>query len=58
MFDVNPLGPMMHLKQLERQAISAARHDTGKVRMLGEELMARLWRILTSRNGIARHKEV
>jgi len=23
MYDVNPLGPMMHLKELERKAISA-----------------------------------
>lgn len=22
MFDVNPLGPMMHLKELERQAVA------------------------------------
>ncbi len=25
MFDVNPLGPMMHLKELERQALASHR---------------------------------
>ena len=28
MYDVNPLGPMMHLKELERQAVSVHRPNS------------------------------
>ena len=57
MYDVNPLGPLMHLKELERQAKSAARSDTNKIRMLGEELMARLRRIVSDRNSVVRQEK-
>jgi hypothetical protein len=30
MFDVNPLGPLTHLKELERQAISRAHRRPGE----------------------------
>jgi hypothetical protein len=39
MYDVNPLGPLMHLKELERQAAAASR---GPVRA-GAGAMLRGW---------------
>jgi hypothetical protein len=30
MYDVNPLGPLMHLKELERQAVSRPHHRPGE----------------------------
>lgn len=61
MYDVNPLGPMMHLKELERRAaLAAARRERG-------EGWSTIWAQLKERlaiavrgvlSGTARHKEV
>jgi hypothetical protein len=51
MYDVNPLGPLMHLKELERQAI--AHRESGESRSylkaLGERLTTALGRVLGHR---------
>lgn len=61
MYDVNPLGPMMHLKELERRAaLAAARRERG-------EGWSAIWTQLNERfaiavrgvlSGTALHKEV
>jgi|GEM_PF-6900622 len=60
MYDVNPLGPLMHLRELERQAISTAYRDPGESRSnlrpgFGERLAHLLRRI--NRVGIARPRK-
>jgi hypothetical protein len=62
MYDVNPLGPLMHLKELERQAISASHRDRdgsrSNISALREGLAILLRRLLSARNGVVRHKEI
>ncbi len=46
MYDVNPLGPMMHLKELDRQAVPtlrqvrSARQDASSVAALGFTILS------------------
>ena len=46
MHDVNPLGPMMHLKELERRAALAAGRDRG-------EDWSNIWTLLKERLAVA-----
>jgi hypothetical protein len=61
MYDVNPLGPLMHLKELERQAISAAQRVPAESR---SNITARVWEKLAivlqrmSSSNVARRKEI
>jgi hypothetical protein len=51
MYDVNPLGPMMHLKQIEREALArcAATAKGGAGTLLtGARIMGALKRLFTS----------
>lgn len=45
MYDVNPLGPMMHLKELERQAILAGRKGSPGARTAFRRLTVLLQRV-------------
>jgi hypothetical protein len=61
MYDVNPLGPMMHLKELERQAMAAARgphQSRSSIIALLRARLAILLRLSSGLAGIARHKEI
>ena len=61
MYDVNPLGPMMHLKELERRAaLAAARRERGEGwsmiwTQLTESLAVAVRGVLSA---TARHKEI
>jgi hypothetical protein len=52
MYDVNPLGPMMHLKEIERRAIAQRKQgeSRSKVMALGERLAIALQRIFGHRS--------
>ena len=51
MYDVNPLGPMMHLKELERQAVAQLKRGEGRsnITALGEWLAIAVWRMFGNR---------
>jgi hypothetical protein len=52
MYDVNPLGPLMHLKELERQAIAhrASGESRSHVKALTERFTIALRRIFSYRS--------
>jgi hypothetical protein len=62
MYDVNPLGPLMHLKELDRQAVRKLRPTRGKkqgafsVAIVGAAIIALLRRRQTAGiPGTSRH---